>query len=73
MSVRLTRTEVLDAFPALAEFQPDGLTDFSRVSAIIGSNNPRLVWPIINGLGTVERPTAKLSKAQQALIARLNA
>lgn len=46
----LTKAEVLKEFPEFKGFQLDGVSDYNRVSQVIGSRNPKHVWPIINAL-----------------------
>jgi len=40
--------EVIKLFPELETVELDGATDFNQVAKIIGSRNPKLIWPIIN-------------------------
>ena len=43
---KLTKADVIAEFKELKDFEPDGSTDFDRVSKIIGSRNPKIVWAV---------------------------
>ena len=45
---KLTKADVIAEFPELKGFEQDGSTDFDRVSKIIGSRNPKIVWAVVN-------------------------
>ena len=47
---KLTKADVIAEFNELKGFEPDGSTDFDRVSKIIGSRNPKIVWAVVNAL-----------------------
>ena len=63
---RLTKADVIAEFKELKDFEPDGSTDFDRVSKIIGSRNPKVVWAVINAL-RVEAISPKLSRLMAKL------
>lgn len=63
---RLTKADVIAEFKELKDFEPDGSTDFDRVSKIIGSRNPKIVWAVINALKT-ETSSPKLSRLMAKL------
>ena len=47
---KLTKADVIAEFKELKDFEPDGSTDFDRVSKVIGSRNPKIVWAIVDAL-----------------------
>ena len=63
---RLTKADVVAEFKELKDFEPDGSTDFDRVSKVIGSRNPKIVWAIINAL-SAETSSPKLSRLMAKL------
>ena len=58
---KLTKADVIAEFQELKGFEPDGSTDFDRVSKIIGSRNPKIVWAVVNAL-RAETSSPKLSR-----------
>ena len=63
---RLTKADVIAEFKELKDFEPDGSTDFDRVSKIIGSRNPKIVWAVVNAL-SAETSSPKLSRLMAKL------
>ena len=63
---RLTKADVIAEFKELKDFEPDGSTDFDRVSKIIGSRNPKIVWAVVNAL-RAEISSPKLSRLMAKL------
>ena len=63
---KLTKADVIAEFPELKGFEPDGSTDFDRVSKIIGSRNPKIVWAVVNAL-KAEESSPKLSRLMAKL------
>lgn len=63
---RLTKADVIAEFKELKDFEPDGSTDFDRVSKIIGSRNPKIVWAVVNALNA-ETNSPKLSRLMAKL------
>ena len=63
---KLTKADVIAEFKELKDFEPDGSTDFDRVSKIIGSRNPKLVWAVVNAL-SAEVSSPKLSRLMAKL------
>ena len=63
---KLTKADVIAEFKELKDFEPDGSTDFDRVSKVIGSRNPKIVWSIINAL-SAETSSPKLSRLMAKL------
>ena len=63
---KLTKADVIAEFKELKDFEPDGSTDFDRVSKIIGSRNPKIVWAVINAL-SAETSSPKLSRLMAKL------
>jgi hypothetical protein len=47
---KLSYEVVIKELPELKDFALDGQTDFTRISRVVGSKNPKLVWGIINAL-----------------------
>ena len=68
MQTKLTRVQIEKIYPEMKEFEPDGSTDFNRVSEIIGSRDPKLVWACVNAYS---RPAARAADA--ARVAKLKA
>lgn len=67
-STKLTKAEVLKEFPEFKGFVFDGLTDYNRVAQVIGSRNPKYVWPIVNAL---EEKSTEVPPKLGRLIAKL--
>jgi hypothetical protein len=63
---KLTKADVIAEFNELKDFEPDGSTDFDRVSKIIGSRNPKIVWAVVNAL-RAETSSPKLSRLMAKL------
>ena len=63
---KLTKADVIAEFKELKDFEPDGSTDFDRVSKIIGSRNPKIVWTMVNAL-SAETSSPKLSRLMAKL------
>jgi hypothetical protein len=63
---KLTKADVIAEFKELNGFEPDGSTDFDRVSKIIGSRNPKIVWAVVNAL-RAETSSPKLSRLMAKL------
>lgn len=63
---KLTKADVIAEFKELNGFEPDGSTDFDRVSKIIGSRNPKIVWAVVNAL-SAETSSPKLSRLMAKL------
>lgn len=63
---KLTKADVIAEFRELKDFEPDGSTDFDRVSKIIGSRNPKIVWAIVNAF-RAETSSPKLSRLMAKL------
>lgn len=63
---KLTKADVIAEFSELKGFEPDGSTDFDRVSKIIGSRNPKIVWAVVNAL-KAETISPKLSRLMAKL------
>lgn len=66
--MRLTYNEVIKELPELKDFELDGSTDFKRIKNVIGSNNPRIVWAIINALS---KPEVQAKPGLTRLMAKL--
>lgn len=64
--MKLTKADVIAEFKELKDFEPDGSTDFDRVSKIIGSRNPKIVWAVVNAL-KAEASSPKLSRLMAKL------
>ena len=62
----LTKADVIAEFKELKDFEPDGSTDFDRVSKIIGSRNPKIVWAVVNAL-RADISSPKLSRLMAKL------
>lgn len=65
----LTKQELIKEFPALGKLTLDGTSDFNRVSGIIGSRNPKHVWPIVNILAS--QPKTQVSDKLARILAKL--
>ena len=63
---KLTKADVIAEFKELKDFESDGSTDFDRVSKIIGSRNPKIVWAVVNAL-SAETSSPKLSRLMAKL------
>ena len=63
---KLTKADVIAEFKELKDFEPDGSTDFDRVSKIIGSRNPKIVWAVVYAL-RAETSSPKLSRLMAKL------
>ena len=68
MQAKLTIGQIEKIYPEMKGFEPDGSTDFNRVSEIIGSRDPKLVWACVNAYS---RPAARVADA--ARVAKLKA
>ena len=68
MKAQLTREQIEKIYPEMKKFVPDGTTDFRRVSEVIGSRDPNIVWACVNAY---KRPAARAEDA--ARIAKLKA
>ena len=65
---KLTRADVIAEFKELKDFEADGSTDFERISKVIGSRNPKIVWAIVNALKTeATQVSPKLSRLMAKL------
>ena len=64
--MRLTKADVVAEFKELESFEPDGSTDFEKISKIIGSRNPKIVWAVVNAL-KAEASSPKLSRLMAKL------
>lgn len=57
-----TVAQIIEAIPELADFKPDGKTDFDIVESIIGTRNPKDIWPIIDAFKKAKPTHAGLAK-----------
>lgn len=65
---KLKLSELVKLYPELSDFTLDGKTDFNKISDIIGSKNPKMIWPVIDTIAAGQKPKAT---AQQTKLAAL--
>lgn len=61
--MRLTSEQVLEVYPELTGFQPDGRSDYKRVVEVTGNLPASQVWAIVNAFA---RPAVKAADAARA-------
>jgi len=57
-----TVAQIIEAIPELAGFKPDGKTDFDTVAGLVGTRNPKDIWPIIDAFKKAQPTHAGLAK-----------
>ena len=57
-----TVEQITEAIPELKGFKPDGKTDFDTVAGLVGSRNPKDIWPIIDAFKKAVPAHAGLAK-----------